>query len=96
MSASRKQTETTDRQALAERVLDEYAKIAFCRRKKHRGVPLTAADQLAALHALGKHLGLFIDKHEVDIGERLSAVFGAVTARVSPAVQKRGTASSSG
>lgn len=68
----------------ADRVLNEYAKMAFDKRK----LPLTATDRVRALNALGKHLGLFVDKHELDISQRMQDTLNEIKSRLSPAAQK--------
>lgn len=45
-------------------VLREYATIAFQQVDPKR-VPIRWADKLSALDSLAKHLGLFIDRHEI-------------------------------
>jgi hypothetical protein len=67
----------------AERVIAEYAKIAF-----DDGAPVRKEDKLGALNALGKHLGLFVDRHEHDLGARLSDALTTIKARLSSSAQE--------
>lgn len=68
----------------ADRVLNEYAKIAFNERK----LPLTTTDRIRSLNALGKHLGLFVDKHEHDISARLQDTLNSIKSKMTPAAQQ--------
>lgn len=108
----------------ADRVVSEYAKIAFARvtdyttfgpkgvtARDSKDIDESALDAIAevkersgkgsrrcvsiklhskteALHALGKHLGLFVDRHEHEIGERLRDGLTRISARLSPAAQE--------
>lgn len=107
----------------AERVLEQYARIAFARvtdfmtfgptgvrvragkdlsddqidgiaevkerlSKGKRQVSVRLHSKTDALAALGKHLGLFVEKHEHDISARLSDALTQIKSRLSPAAQE--------
>jgi phage terminase small subunit len=53
-----------------------------------RLVTLKLHNKLGALDAMGKHLGLFVERHEHDLGARLSDALTTIKARLSPAAQE--------
>ena len=69
----------------ADRVLQGYARIAFDPRPVGE---LSAQDRIRAMNALGKHLGLFVDKHEVDVGTRLQDSLTQIMSKLRPELQE--------
>ncbi len=54
----------------------------------YRGVRFKLHNKLDALEALGKHLGLFVEKHEIDVSERMMNMLDTIKTRLSPAAQE--------
>jgi hypothetical protein len=69
----------------ADKVLQGFAQIAF--HKQPLG-ELSPQDRIRALNSLGKHLGLFIDKQEIDISTRLQDALSTIKSNLPPAVQQ--------
>lgn len=80
----RQQALSKDLDLSADRVLKGLADVAFAPSPE----PVTHQNRLTAFAMLGKHLGLFIDKHEISIGQRMSGVLTKIKERMSPAAQE--------
>ncbi len=69
--------------------LDAIAEVSEVLGKEgYRGVRFKLHSKVDALDALGKHLGLFVERHQVDISERLSEALDTIKSRLSPAAQQ--------
>ncbi len=78
-----------DSEQIAADALDAVQEVSERRDKEGgvSGISFKLHSKLGALDALGKHLGLFVERHEHDVGPRLAEVLTRVKERMSPAAQ---------